>query len=175
MPYRKSYRPYRRNYGSNKKKWASFMKEIPNNQINVTAGTIGGAWSALVTNSTETATPTPTIVKAKHLKCVFDIFATAGKLINGAVYLIYVPQGYTPSVDLPVQHPEWIMAWRGLEIEAITTSTGGGKQVQMSSSMSRNLNSGDAIYVLFHITNVPGAVEAVVNYHGRISCVVRNN
>lgn len=174
MPYRKSYKPYRRNYGSNKKKWASFMKEIPNAVINIATGTNGGAWVPLVSNSVETATPTPTIVKAKHLKCIFDIFATAGKLINGAVYLIYVPQGYTPSIDLPIQHPEWIMAWRGLDVDTYT-EPGGSKQVQMSSSMARNLNSGDAIYLLFHLTNTPNGLVAPVNYHGRFSCVVRNN
>lgn len=174
MPYRKSYKPYRRNYGSNKKKWASFMKEIPNANINIATGQTGGAWTALVTNSVETATPTPTIVKAKHLKCIFDIYATAGKLINGAVYLIYVPQGYTPSVDLPIQHPEWIMAWRGLDVDTYVEGSG-TRQIQMSSSMSRNLNSGDAIYILFHLTNIPGVVTAPVNYHGRFSCVVRNN
>ena len=150
------------------------MKEIPNAIVNITAGANGGAWTPLVTNSTETATPTPTIVKAKHLKCIFDIYATAGKLINGAVYLIYVPQGYTPSVDLPVQHPEWIMAWRGIDVDTVA-EPGGTKQVQMSSSMSRNLNSGDAIFLLFHLTNIPGAQVAPVNYHGRFSCVVRNN
>ena len=174
MPYRKSYKPYRRNYGSNKKKWASFMKEIPNAVVNIAGGNVGGAWTPLVTNSIETATPTPTIVKAKHLKCIFDIFSTSGKLINGAVYLIYVPQGYTPSVDLPVQHPEWIMAWRGLDVDTVAEGPG-SRQVQMSTSMSRNLNSGDAIYALFHLTNLPGSTAAAVNYHGRFSCVVRDN
>ena len=81
MPYRKNYQAFRRNYGSNKKKWASYMKEIPNANITITAGNTGGAWASLVTNSTETSTPTPTIVKAKHLKCVFDIYADQESLL----------------------------------------------------------------------------------------------
>ena len=67
------------------------------------------------------------------------------------------------------------MAWRGLDVDSVGATTAGSEQVQMSTSLSRNLNSGDSIYVLFHITNIPGALTATVNYHGRFSCVVRNN
>jgi len=147
------------------------MKEIPNASINIATGTNGGAWVPLVTNSVETATPTPTIVKAKHLKCIFDIYATAGKLINGAVYLIYVPQGYTPSIDLPIQHPEWIMAWRGIETSAEGLQ---GTLVNLSSSLSRNLNSGDSICYIWSGYNAGSGGIGVTTY-ARFSCVVRNN
>ena len=66
------------------------------------------------------------------------------------------------------------MAWRGIDVDTVA-EPGGTEQVQMSSSMSRNLNSGDAIFLLFHLTNIPSAQVAPVNYHGRFSCVVRNN
>ena len=43
------------------------MKEIPNANITITAGNTGGAWASLVTNSTETSTPTQLLLKLRSI------------------------------------------------------------------------------------------------------------
>ena len=47
----------------------------------------------------------------------FD-FNTSVYFKQGFVCITFVPQGYTPSYLTPIQHPEWIMAWRGIETSA---------------------------------------------------------
>ena len=68
-------------------------------------------------------------------------------------------------------HPEWIMAWKGLELDG---QTGAGKQVMISSRLSRNLNSGDSIVLLWSARNTTSG-DIGVTYYARTSCVVRNN
>ena len=77
----------------------------------------------------------------------------------------------TPDAGTPLLHPEWIMAWKGIELDAQTPA---GKQVMLSSNLSRNLNSGDSIVLLWSARNTTeGAIG--VTYYARTSCVVRNN
>ncbi len=168
------YQNYRKNYKKNfvpKKKWAPFMKDIPNTTVQIDGNSTGGAIATIVSNSTETATPTPTVVKVKHCKCAFD-FTSAQYYFNGGfLCMLYVPQGFTATASLPILHPEWILAWRGLELDSQTPA---GRQVMLQSSMSRNLNSGDSIVLLFSCYNTT-AGQIGVTYHARVSCVVRNN
>ena len=71
MP-RSYYKNYKKNYSSNKQKWASFMKEIPKTIVQMVPGT-AGSFATIVANSNEGATPTPTILKIKHLRVVADL------------------------------------------------------------------------------------------------------
>ena len=170
MP-RRYYKPYKRNYSSNKKKWASFMKDIPSTVVQIPGQTTGGAIATIVSNSSDTAVPTPTILKVKHIRVAFD-FTSAQYYFNGGfLCIMFIPQGITPDAGTPLLHPEWIMAWRGLELDAQTPA---GKQVMLNTSMSRNLNSGDSIVLLWSARNTTeGAIG--VTYYARTSCVVRNN
>ena len=68
---------------------------------------------------------------------------------------MFVPQGVTPTINSPIQHPEWVLAWRGLE--------------------TRNLNSGDSIVVLWSGYNIGESGSIGFNSFARFSCVVRNN
>ena len=63
--------------------------------------------------------------------------------------------------------------WPGRSIE-LDAQTPAGKQVMLSSNLSRNLNSGDSIVLLWSARNTTeGAIG--VTYYARTSCVVRNN
>ena len=84
--------------------------------------TIDGTYFTCVENSAETATPTPTIIKVKHLRVSLDVLADATVLNNGFCALVYLPQGYTFSAGLPILHPEWIMAWRNIPNDVRDTS-----------------------------------------------------
>lgn len=170
MP-RRYYKPYKRNYSSNKKKWASFMKDIPSTNVTIPGQSTGGAVATIVSNSSDTAVPTPTIIKVKHIRVAFD-FTSAQYYFNGGfLCILFVPQGITPDAGTPLLHPEWVMAWKGIELDAQTPA---GKQVMISTSLSRNLNSGDSIVMLWSARNTT-AGEIGVTYYARTSCVVRNN
>ena len=174
MPYQNYRKNYKKNYGSlNKQKWAPYMKEIQPVTVPIPASGTNYAFATIVANSSETSTPTPTIIKVKHLKATFDTTAGTSVLTNGFVCFLYVPQGMTINAGTPILHPEWIMAWRGFELEYQSNSVL-GKQVQLSSNMSRNLNSGDSVVLFWSIFN-PSTVDANLLYHTRFSCVVRNN
>ena len=167
--------PYRRNYRSTfkKQKWAPFMKEIQPVTVPCPQTGTTFAFATIVANSSETSLPTPTILKVKHIKAVFDCNAGSTALTNGFLCICYIPQGIAPTAAVPLLHPEWIMAWRGFELEYQSNQVL-GKQVQISSNLSRNLNSGDTIVLLWSIFN-PSNVDVNLIYHTRFACVVRNN
>jgi len=169
MPY---YKNSKKNYGNlQKKKWASYMKELTPANVTIQAGQVGGGFASCVINSSQDSTPTPTIIKVKYCKCAFD-FSSSVLFNQGFVCLMFVPQGVTPTINSPIQHPEWVMAWRGMEIDA--SGTAKGTQVMLSSRLSRNLNSGDSIIMLWSGYNV-GEGDIGCTTYARFSCVVRNN
>ena len=139
----------------------------------------GSAFGAidLVVNSAESATPTPTIIKCKHFKASIDTYVSAASALNtGPIvcYIMYVPQGYTLAVTTPVDHPEWVLSWRAVDVSMASTLVTFHNNITMSSSLSRNLNSGDSVKLLVVANNIsatPFQVNALVHF----SCVVRNN
>lgn len=169
MAYRKSYKPYRRNYGSNKKKWASFMKEIPKTTVQIGSGT-SGSYGTIVANSNESATPTPTILKVNHLRVAADLFIDTTNLSGGFVCLMYLPQGIVPDANTALLHPEWVLTWKGIQ----TSSATGHNLIQFTSNLARNLNSGDSIIMYFSFFN-PLQNNTPISFEARCSCVVRTN
>ena len=168
MP-RSYYKNYRKNYSSNKKKWASFMKEIPKTIVQMVPGT-AGSFATIVANSNEGATPTPTILKVKHLRVAADLYIETTNLNGGFVCLMYLPQGTVPGANTALLHPEWVLCWKGIQVNSAT----GHNLVQFSSSLSRNLNSGDSIVLYFSFFN-PLEQNIPITFEARCSCVVRNN
>ena len=168
MP-RSYYKNYRKNYSSNKQKWASFMKEIPKTTVPVTPGT-SGSYGTIVSNANEGATPTPTILKVKHLRVAADLNIQSTMLNGGFACIMYLPQGTVPGANTALLHPEWVLSWKGIQVNSAT----GHNLIQFTSSLSRNLNSGDSIVVYFSFfnsleNNIP------ITFQARCSCVVRNN
>ena len=171
MPYQSYRKNYKKNYGNlQKKKWASMMKDIPLSNVVIDPNATGGSYITMVANSAETAVPTPTILKVKHAKLSLDFVFDATVLNNGFCCFLYVPQGVVINSGLPVLHPEWIMAWRNIPNDVSSTH----HPIMLSSSMSRNLNSGDSIVLLFSFYN--SAVSPTsLRISARHSCVLRNN
>lgn len=138
-----------------KKRWASQMTF--NRMVQ---GSSGSTYLTLVENSTESATPTPVIIKTGNFKVQVDAFAsitdaTSRGLVNAIAFIAYVPQGYpltssttsyTVMRDLIKQHPEWIMCWKQMDFSSASgTATPESVSVSFSSRLKRNLNSGDKI------------------------------
>lgn len=171
MP-RRYYRSYKKNYVSGKKKWAPYLKDVTPATVQIPAGSVSGGVATCVLNSPQDATPTPTIIKVKHCKVSFD-FQSSIYFKQGFVCLCFVPQGVTASYLTPIQHPEWLLAWRGIE-----TGSDGllGRLINLSSPLARNLNSGDSICIIWSGFNgADGTGTIGVTTYARFSCVVRNN
>ena len=89
------YQNYRKNYKKNfiqKKKWASIMKDIPSTNVQIPGQSTGGAVATIVANAADSAVPTPTIIKVKHVRVAFD-FTSAQYYFNGGfLCIMFVPQ-----------------------------------------------------------------------------------
>lgn len=154
------------------------MKPVVAGPLTVPTSASGYVSADLVVNSTETATPTPTIIKTKHFKMSVDTYvSTPANIALGPIvaYIMYVPQGYTLATNTPVDHPEWVLSWRSIDTGSALAGTTYHANVTMSSSLSRNLNSGDAIKFVMVANNVNTANTYSLNAVVHFSCVVRNN
>ena len=171
MPFQNYRKNYKKNYGNlQKKKWASLMRDVPLTTVVIDPTATGGSYATMVLNAAETATPTPTILKVKYPKISVDFAFDATLLNNGFACIMYVPQGVVINSGLPVLHPEWIMAWRNVPNDVTSTH----HEIMLSSSMSRNLQSGDSIVLLFSFYNAATGPTSL-RISARHSCVLRNN
>ena len=172
MPYHKSYKPYRRNYSSNKKKWSPIYKDVTPTQIAISAGQINGSFFTVASNSSENAvaSPVPTVIKIKHIKCAMDFKTDSTNLSNGFCCFLYCPQGITASSAVVLAHPEWMLAWRSIPNNVAASH----QTIMLNSSLSRNLNSGDSLVCFFSFLNYGGG-DVLVSVTGRATAVVRNN
>ena len=145
MARRRYYRRYVR--VAPKKKWAS----------NILVGSVTTSnYATIVENSTQTSTPTPVIVKCGNFKVQGDVmFSTGGSTPTRPVcmnlFLIFCPEGVSPSDGLIGAHPEWIIGWKTVDVGVIRSTSESGNPTSsfsMSSRLKRNLNSGDRIVAI---------------------------
>ena len=145
------------------------MKEIPKTTVPIAPGT-AGSYGTIVANSNEGATPTPTILKVKHLRVAADLYVDTTNLSGGFVCLLYLPQGIVPDANTALLHPEWVLTWKGIPVNSATSHN----LMQFSSNLARNLNSGDSIVLYFSFFNGTGN-SIPISFQARCSCVVRTN
>ena len=89
---------------------------------------------------------------------------------GGFLCIMFVPTGITLRCWYSIVAPRMDYGLKGIELDAQPSR----KQVMLSSNLSRNLNSGDSIVLLWSARNTTeGAIG--VTYYALTSCVVRNN
>lgn len=129
----------------------------------------------LVSNSIETATPAPTVIKFARVKITGTVSTTVpttsiGSLYYTKVFIMYCPQSYTyDSYSKITAHPEYIIAHRDLTINPTQRTS-----FTITSRLKRNLNSGDKIQYVIVVgkeSSLTGAVSLVFDYQ----YYVRNN
>lgn len=164
MARRRWYRRYPRVVPA-KKKWASNIRS--GEMVAEAPGVVLGE------NSAQSSNPTPTIVKVGNYKVQGDISASisvGSAHVSGTLFLTFVPEGVLAStftntdvIQLVSRHPEYIMAWTGLDLAPVTA--GGitsGTKFSLSSRLKRNLNSGDRVMLLLY--NSTSSIPITVNY-----------
>lgn len=131
-----------------KKKWASNMK--------LAGLTTAVPTQVLVENSLQAASPTPVIVKVGNFKVQGDAVITPGTtpipIASLIVVVFYLPEGITlaggTAQSVVEQHPEWILAWKQMDVAPIAvTGQGTCDAFSVSSRLKRNLNSGDRVCI----------------------------
>ena len=130
-----------------KKRWASNIKQdtvvvpLPTNATAVDETVL------LCQNSAQTSTPTPVILKFGRLKLKGDIRFSAtnvAQFTSVNVYVVFVPQGNTLDTTLISNHPEYVIGWTVCSLDT-------GSSFSLTTTLKRNLNSGDSIYILWSI------------------------
>lgn len=161
-------RYYRRRYTRvvrPKKKWASNIATWTNESVS------GVPAVSLVSNSVQSGTPTPTILKVGNFKVSVDLTFTTGQTVaTGYIpaviaYILYVPEGWavdasTAFNNLIRTHPEWIMATKTMGANSRVDSVFPVDTLNLSTRLKRNLNSGDRIYLYFNF-NTSAIISSV--------------
>lgn len=141
-----------------KKKWASNIKSDNVDMTLTTSSTFVARDVLLCKNAVQTDYPTPVILKFGRLKLKGDIRfsnTNVSQFTSCMVYCLFVPEGSTPSIDLISKHPEYLMGWTSVSLDS-------GSTFSMTSTLKRNLNSGDGIYVLFQIDTTTTPSQNIV-------------
>lgn len=180
MP-RRYYTRYRpRPYGKRRKWSPTLLQGVSTLSIPASSSQAltGFTSTVLCGNSANSGTTTPvsTIIKVKNFKVVCDITVTQNTIRNLFFAIMFLPQGFTPTVTTPQEHPEWVMVWRTVDATSAGEQRAQGiPNIQLSSRLTRNLNSGDSI-VLYQSGTLPANVTSInVNTAYYCSFVTCNN
>lgn len=154
------YYKYRRTYFKKvypRKRWASCMKT---GLLDITiqpGNLVGTSVADLCKNSSDGSNPNPVIVKFGRFKMKGDLRYSAGAaraVSTCMVYIMYVPEGVTLNLNFITAHPEYLLGWTCLSLES-------GGSFSLSSSLKRNLNTGDRIQAYFYADTLIAPQEAI--------------
>ena len=157
------YYKYRKYYAKRsypRKRWASNILTM-NTLLTLPNGVKSASEvETLCINSSQSTTPTPVMIKFGRVKVKGDVRTDVdsnNNYVSGIMYVVFCPQGMTVDQFLIDNHPEYILGWTQISLDS-------GNSFSFSSSLKRNLNSGDKICILFQINSV-NSVQAVRNFN----------
>lgn len=109
-------------------------------------------------------------VKNIELTANFETSSEAAQYLeNLTVYIMYVPQGMTITTGYPRDHPEYIMAYKYLGSPSPDINQG-YQPTRIKSRLSRKLQSGDSIHLVYTLTSeaISGSVSVPFNVNGLV-------
>lgn len=139
----------RRRYYRKKASWSSRIQEL-NISENAAAGGTFFIQRDLVTNPPQADNNISQKFTVKNIRAELEtqITTTNPAAVNFMrAYVMFVPQGVTIEANLPLNHPEWIMAYRWIG-SAVLNSTPYFPALKLSSRLARKLDTGDRITFL---------------------------
>lgn len=139
-----------------RKRWASNVV-TKNTLVTLPSGSKSAfITEELVINSRQGTTPTPVLIKFGRVKVKGDVrtdLASDNNYVSGVMYVIYVPQSLPINDDIITDHPEYIIGWTTISLDS-------GNSFSFSSSLKRNLNSGDKVVLFFQVNSVNSTSNA---------------
>lgn len=152
--YYKYKRAYKKVYP--RKRWASNMF-TRNTLVTLASGSKGAfETETLCVNSAQNTTPTPVLIKFGRVKVKGDVrtdVAADNNYVSGIMYVLFCPQGMTIDSTLIDNHPEYVIGWTQISLDS-------GNTFSFTSSLKRNLNSGDKIAIMFQVNSVNSTSNA---------------
>lgn len=166
---RRRIRRYRRRRG----KWSANIQRI-NQSGQALANSIFGDTVTLAQNPAQSNTTVSQQYTVKNIEVSGQLETTIGSAPANNVeeltyYIMYVPEGYPISLDLPFLHPEWIMAYKYAGQSTHNTATSGLVQPpKIRTRLSRRLNTGDSVIFMYTAQN-----NSVNNFDVKFQGLVR--
>lgn len=140
---KRRYRRFRRRSG----RWSANIARIVDAQT-IPSGSFANSIT-IAQNNTETSTSTISqAFTVKNIE-VSAILESNQNINNLEYYIMYVPQGYSISEQLPFQHPEWILAYKFLGQNTYPSGSSGGQPTKVRSRLARKLQTGDSIIFFY--------------------------
>lgn len=166
-------------------KWLKQIKEVTGDAVQIAAGSSGYAGLTLVQNAVVNANPTPVILKCTRFTCqcsmhFYGVTAnpTANYMINAAIVFVPEQVQITSALQfeqLLVTHPEWVLATKhfGPSAGTIVAASEIYQNFTISSTLSRNLNSGDEVRLYVEVKNQCGTtirieLTTLATYYTRV-------
>lgn len=163
-------RRYRKYFRYPRKRWS------PNIQrINLTEFPPGGNFfnsQTLAQNPAQyqgggNATSVSQTYTVKNIELTISAESSSPAQINNLeYYIIYVPQGYAIGRNLPLEHPEWVMAYRyvgsPISYNGNSANSSLAQPPKIISRLSRKLQTGDSIIFFYCGTSSQDSTSVVV-------------
>lgn len=145
---KRRYRRYRRSRG----RWSSNISRINMTGVAVPDEIFGDTYT-IAQNPSQSNTTVSQQYTVKNVEITGQLEAGAAgnysMIENITYYIMYVPEGYPISLDLPFAHPEWIMAYKFIGQAANAGSGDFSQPPRVKTRLSRRLNTGDSIIFLY--------------------------
>ena len=141
-----------------KKKWATNITSDTLDVVLNTNDKTASRDALICRNAVQTDYPTPVILKAGRFKIKGDVRfsqTNVAQFTSCMVYCLFVPEGATPEILLISNHPEYLLGWTSISLDS-------GSTFSLTTTLKRNLNSGDSIYLLFSFDTTTTPSQPIV-------------
>ena len=102
----------RRRFYKRKTHYSPNILRIGPNSYNIAAQSRDIGIVTLVENQEYDPNRTNNIITVKNTELSIEFEGSHTLIESCTAYLMFIPEGYTTTVDTPTQHPEWIMAYK---------------------------------------------------------------
>lgn len=164
-------RRYRRFYKRRSGKWSPNLQVLRGEGTAPATETFADFITIAQNNTSTSQNSIAQVFTVKNVEVSAELEAT-GSIQNVEYYIMFVPEGYALSADLPEVHTEWIMAYKYIGTPVNSTGTVGGAVLsnaqppKIRTRLSRKLNTGDQI--VFIIRGYNTTSQQPVYYHGLV-------
>lgn len=166
----------KRRYYKKKTSYSPNITRVGPNSFNIAAQTRDIGITTLVENQVYDPNRSNNIITVKNPELSIEFEANNSLIESCTAYIMFIPEGYTTTLDTPTQHPEWIMAYKyfgspnyDTSITQSSSQTNNSKYVnKIKTRLSRRLNTGDRIILLVEGTNTSTQTAYEMRYQGLI-------
>lgn len=175
----------RRNYyrRRHRKSWSTRLVNFKGAQ-SAAAGTAYVIYQNLCQNPAQDINTVSNLYTVKNINCQVELENSennASSIENLQAYIMYVPQGYIPTgvpseyLNLPFDHPEWIMAHRYYGSCQNDTSGPQYPPLRLFSRLARKLDTGDRVILLIIGENSGTQYSRTLEYWGIVKFNTKAN